>query len=39
MPGGVGTADEFFDVFNHLSLNLIDKKSLFLIKTIVGQTF
>ena len=26
MPGGVGTADEFFDVFNHLSLNLIDKK-------------
>ena len=25
MPGGVGTADEFFDVFNHLSLNLIDK--------------
>ena len=26
MPGGVGTADEFFDVLNHLSLNLIDKK-------------
>ena len=25
MPGGVGTADEFFDVFNHLSLTLIDK--------------
>ena len=26
MPGGVGTADEFFDVFNHVALGLIDKK-------------
>ena len=26
MPGGVGTADEFFDVLNHVSLGLIDKK-------------
>ncbi|MAA92272.1 MAG: hypothetical protein CMQ57_01915 [Gammaproteobacteria bacterium] len=25
MPGGVGTADEFFDAFNHLSLGLISK--------------
>ncbi len=26
MPGGVGTADEFFDVLNHVALGLIDKK-------------
>ena len=25
MPGGVGTADEFFDVLNHVALGLIDK--------------
>ena len=36
-PGGIGTADELFDVLNHSTLGIIEKIYIFLTKMVVGM--